>query len=59
MGTQLFADQVNHVTGKEGAEAFIPNMNKALASDEALLQELLVVQFVAKDVPKKWNKWMK
>lgn len=25
---------VNHVTGKEGAEAFLPNMNKALASDE-------------------------
>ena len=26
---------VNHVTGKEGAEAFMPNMNKALSSDEA------------------------
>jgi len=32
--TQLV--EVNHVTGKEGAEAFMPNMNKALASDEAL-----------------------
>lgn len=30
-----FASKVNHVTGKEGAEAFLPNMNKALASDEA------------------------
>eukprot|EP00913_Durusdinium_trenchii_P025457 g23897.t1 len=25
---------VNHVTGKEGAEAFMPNVNKALGSDE-------------------------
>lgn len=28
---------VNHITGKEGAEAFIPNVAKALDSDEAAL----------------------
>ena len=35
-GFQQLVDKVNHVTGKEGAEAFMPNVNKALGSDEAV-----------------------